>query len=142
MNGLPLFDLASDLERAAAYEELQAALTPDTVVVPPPDARTKLLKPRKPKPTIDQAFRAFHKANPQVYRMLVRYAREAKGRGRTRLGIGVLWERLRWYVGIETYDGTTAYKLNNNHRAAYARLIMAQEPDLADFFETRQLRSK
>lgn len=29
------------------------------------------------------------------------------------------------------------YKLNNDYRAFYARLLMANEPELAGFFETR-----
>lgn len=86
----------------------------------------------------DDAIR-FHLANPHVYDELVGMAREAKSHGATKLGIGQMFEVLRWNVGIQT--DTWDFKLNNNYRAFYARLIMGEEPDLEDIFETRELRS-
>jgi len=85
-------------------------------------------------------FLAFHEANPKVYAELVRLARQAKARGRTKVGIGMLWEVLRWHFWLET-NGADEFKLNNNHRSRYARLIMGLEADLLGVFETRELRS-
>lgn len=89
--------------------------------------------------TIDADFLAFHSANPHIYDALVSLARRAKAAGRRKAGIGMLWEVLRWDIFIRTTG--TEYKLNNNYRSRYARLIMHREPDLADFFETRVLTS-
>jgi hypothetical protein len=87
--------------------------------------------------TTAERFEQFHASNPHVYRHLVRLARLWVGTtGRHKLGIGQLWERLRWDLAIET--GDVDYALNNIYRAFYARLIMAQEPDLIDLFETRR----
>lgn len=86
--------------------------------------------------TIAERFEQFHRDNPHVYRTLVRLAREwVNTTGRRKLGIGALYERARWDLAIAT--GDPDYRLNNNFRAFYSRLIAAQEPDLADLFELR-----
>jgi len=84
---------------------------------------------------IDEAFRRFHRDNPAVYHELVSLARSLKKRGWTHYGIGALFEVVRFHKALETTD--PEYKLNNNHRALYARLIMDECFDLADFFEIR-----
>lgn len=75
---------------------------------------------------IEAAFWKFHEDNPKVYQLLVKYARQAKNAGQRRFGIGMIWERLRWYTAVETRD-ETGLKLNNNHRSRYARLLMQRE---------------
>lgn len=81
-------------------------------------------------------FEAFHAANPKVYIVLIRLAREwIRTTGRRKIGIGALFERARWEIAIETSDPD--FKLNNNYRAFYARLIMHDHPDLAGVFELR-----
>lgn len=85
-----------------------------------------------------QAFREFDLANPHVYielRKLCRVWRER--RGDTKLGIGMLWEVMRWNLTLRTETGEP-FKLNNNHRSFYARKLMAHEPDLRDVFDTRK----
>lgn len=91
--------------------------------------------------TLQQAFDDFHRRNPHVYVALVRMARTVKAAGRERVGIGMLFEVLRWDYLVNTSHSVDDFKLNNNHRSRYARLIMEQERDLADFFETRGLRA-
>jgi hypothetical protein len=91
--------------------------------------QTTLFKPHY------EAFLDFHAENPIVYTLLVQYARQAKSAGVKKLGIALLFERLRWYSMVETTGDE--YKLNNNHRAYYARLIMKNNPDLAGMFEIR-----
>ncbi len=84
--------------------------------------------------TIDGAFKLFHAANPHVYRLLKQLALEMRASGRERYGIGGLFERLRWEYAIKT---SGEFKLNNNYRALYARKLMAEERELAGFFQTR-----
>lgn len=86
---------------------------------------------------LERAFVDFHANNPHVYERLVKLARDLVARGHRKLGIGMLYEVVRWMQYMETTD--TDFKLNNNHRSRYARLIMSQEPDLAEVFETREL---
>ena len=80
-------------------------------------------------------FEQFHAENPWVYEMLCKLARQAKARGRTRLGIRLLLEVCRWERFIQT--SSTDFRINNNHAPAYSRLIMATEPDLKGIFRTR-----
>jgi hypothetical protein len=89
---------------------------------------------------LDRAFWRFHRQNPHIYRLLVRYAKQAKAAGRSRLGIKEIFERVRWYVLVETRD-PAGFKLNNNYHSRYARLIMLNEPGLAGLFETRKLKT-
>lgn len=90
--------------------------------------------------TMQQRFEDFHRGHPDVYRELVKRAREAARSGH-RCGIRMIWERMRWHFYIEM-SGDDEYKLNNNYTSRYARLIEDQEPDLRDFFEKRELRSE
>lgn len=95
---------------------------------------------------IEPAFQGFHERNPIVYKTLVDLAREAKRKGRRQLGIAMLWERMRWELMINTDAGHADlgddFKLNNNYRSRYARLIMSREPDLDGFFTIRRLHDE
>lgn len=89
--------------------------------------------------TIEEKALSFHRSHPEVYSELVRLCREAKARGRRKLGIGLLWERMRWTFYIEQDEDD--FKLNNNFRSRYARWIMEREPDLDGIFDTRELQT-
>lgn len=81
-------------------------------------------------------FEQFHRENPHVYQTLVSLARRWVARtGRQKLAIASLFEVARWEVSLSTKDPD--YKLSNSYRAFYARLIMAQEPDLALAFNLK-----
>lgn len=120
---------------------VQASLFDPPALPPPPEPPRALTRSDTTDEarTATQKFWQFHRANPDVYVQLVRLARQMRARGRAQYGIGSLFEVLRWHRALET-EGDP-FKLNNNWRSRYARLIAAQEPDLSDFFETRQLRS-
>lgn len=90
--------------------------------------------------TIQQRFERFHRLNPWVYDALVFYARDFLSGGRSRVGMKMLFERVRWERNRRTTGET--FKLSNDFHARYARLVMAQEPDLAGKFETRELRER
>lgn len=86
--------------------------------------------------TTASRFEEFHRHNANVYRTLVSLAREwINSTGKQKLGIGALYEVARWRLAVESGDAD--YRLNNSYRAYFARLIMAQERDLADLFELR-----
>lgn len=90
---------------------------------------------------IELEFKQFHAEHPEVYVQLVKLARAWQANGSAKLGIATLFEVLRWNSHINTNkDG--GYKLNNNYRALYARLIMQKEPDLAGLFELRERTTK
>ena len=89
--------------------------------------------------SIEDQFQAFDEANPKVYDMLKDMALELKRVGVKRWGIAGLFEVLRRDYALKTNGGK--FKLNNNYRSHYARALMAREPQLEGFFETRKLRS-
>jgi hypothetical protein len=91
------------------------------------------------KDTIQDRFWKYHREYPQVYRELVKYALEAKRAGR-RVGIRMIWERMRWYFYVEKPEDDE-FKLNDHFTSRYARLIEEQEPELKGFFELRELRA-
>lgn len=88
---------------------------------------------------LDEQFKLFHAANPQVYELFRALTRRLVQAGRRKVGAKMVWERIRWEYALAT-EGD-AYKLNNNLTSRYARLVMEREPDLAGIFETRELRS-
>lgn len=85
-------------------------------------------------------FVEFHAAHPEVYSDLVRFAYEARRRGWQRIGIRLLWERVRWERGPHEI-GSDGFALNDHLHALYARKIVAEHPDLDGLFEFRRLRS-
>ena len=93
-------------------------------------------------PSIESRFETFHARHPDVYDKLVALAFTAAWYGRTRIGIGMLFEVLRWewtLAGLP--DDAEQWKLNNNYRSRYARLIMADHPELDGLFEVRELKT-
>ena len=89
--------------------------------------------------SIRERFIDFHYDNPAVYHAIVDIARVMQGRGIHKMGIALIFERLRWLHFIDT-RGSEGFKLSNDFRSESARLIMQQEKDLAGFFEIRELR--
>lgn len=94
-----------------------------------------------PDGAIEREFWKFHRGNPDVYVRLAELARRLVARGHRKIGIGMLFEVLRWHHAMTTQGDADGFKLNNNYRALYARLLMEREPDLADVFELRRIRS-
>lgn len=86
-------------------------------------------------PVSVEKFAQYHADNPHVYAILERFALEAYAAGRPRIGIGLLTERVRWYTTVETTGDP--FKINNNWRAFYVRLLLRDHPELADLFELR-----
>jgi hypothetical protein len=88
--------------------------------------------------SIPARFARFNAGNPQVYDSLVSLARQFRSRQPdAKLGIAMLYEVLRWNYYMAT-DSEEPYKLSNDFRACYARLIMEQEEDLAGIFQTKK----
>jgi hypothetical protein len=87
--------------------------------------------------TVTQRFERFHRQNPRVYETPVALAREwIRRTGRRKVGIASLYERCRWDLAMVTNDPN--YRLNNDYKAFYARLIMLREADLDGVFGLRE----
>lgn len=79
----------------------------------------------------------FHADHPEVGQALERLARRLLRRGHTRLAVAMLWETLRYETLLGSRPDEPGPRLNNNHRAYYARWLMEQNLDLAGVFELR-----
>lgn len=91
-------------------------------------------------PTIERRFQRWLTDNPTVYDEAVSIARQMKAAGHEHLGMKFIFEVIRYQRMLKTTD-PEGYKLNNIYTSRLARLVMEREPDLADFFATRELRS-
>ena len=101
---------------------------------------TQLTFPVKAQSQLEEKFLEFHSKHPEVYAALSKFAhqwRDRKGPD-ARLGIKMVIERVRWELSLGAKDETP--RLNNNHSAFYARLLMAQEPALAGIFFLKKQR--
>ena len=113
-----------------------------------PWQRSRVLYPEPEEITADEAatiqerFQQFHRLNPWVYESLVELVRDYRRRGYPAIGIGHLVEILRWLRRGKTYDPAADFKLSNDYRSRYSRLIMEREPDLDGFITTRSLRTE
>jgi len=85
---------------------------------------------------LGKKFRQFHRINPWVYKELRRLSLEMVKRGHKHYGIAGLFEVLRWQRAMSTsmQDG---FKLNNNHKSFYSRMLMSNESTLEGFFRLR-----
>ena len=88
-----------------------------------------------------EKFEDFHAHNPQVFAELEKLAQVMIQKGRKKIGIGLLFEVLRWEFYMNTDDPNSEFKLNNNYRSHYARLLIERNPELTDALELRHLRS-
>ncbi|WP_330306255.1 MULTISPECIES: hypothetical protein [unclassified Streptomyces] len=93
----------------------------------------------EPGRSIQQRFEAFHALNPWVLRHLEALTENCVDKGFRRVGIGMLFELLRWRYGQATQGD--AFRLNNNFRSRYVRFLIERHPEWAHLFETRALRA-
>jgi hypothetical protein len=89
---------------------------------------------------LDAKFEKYHSKNPTIYTTLVTLAYQAKNAGKSKIGVGMLWEIMRWEHFLST-DDESKFKLCNSYRSRYARLIMENEEGLQGIFNTRSLRA-
>lgn len=87
------------------------------------------------------SFHQFHLAHPEVMGHLEQLVDEWLVRGQEKLGIEMLWNVLRWQTRLGAMPGEDDYQLNNNHKAFYARLLVAvhqDDPAWVDCFDMRR----
>jgi len=83
----------------------------------------------------------FHDAHPEVWILFKRFTFDRIERGFAHYGAGAIMERVRW----ETAAGAgeeEEFKINNNHRAFYARFFMGHYPEHEGFFRVREQTSE
>lgn len=88
-----------------------------------------------------QQCNEFHKKHPEVWRLFCRFTTDIIDRGFKHYSVNAIFERIRWEMDAGG-DGTSAFKLNNNYRAFYARRFMTMYPQYEGFFRTREQKSE
>jgi len=91
--------------------------------------------------TIQERFQQFHTDNPWIFKKLLSMTTDLMRKGKSKCGIKMLWEVLRWEVEIGTITVGKDFKLNNNYTSRYARMISDHHPMYAKIFSLRDLRS-
>jgi hypothetical protein len=90
---------------------------------------------RDVRPWVLTSFWRYHENNPNIWRLFEQFTKEARAAGLQRYGVAAIFERVRWHVTVE--HRVAGFKMNNNYRSCYARLITLISPDLGKLFETR-----
>lgn len=83
----------------------------------------------------------FHNAHPEVWALFQRFTFDRINRGFAHYGVGAIMERVRWETAIGADLDEEEFKINNNHRAFYARFFMGYYPEHAGFFRVREQTS-
>ena len=89
------------------------------------------------KSDIELRFKQFHADNPHIYKLIKRFTFELIDHGHKNGGISMVVERVRWETSITTHDPPEGFKLSNDYRAHYARMLMRDYPQYRGFFRTR-----
>lgn len=91
--------------------------------------------------SIQERFAVWHSANPWIFQALVRLAKDLRNRGQQRVSVKMLVEILRWsFIRVSEQDAPHL-RINNSFSSRYVRMIVENVPELADAFETRELRA-
>lgn len=101
-------------------------------------SRAELFFKGYPHPVLER-FRAFHKANPQVYAQFKRNALLMKAR-RPRYSARTIMEVIRWNTDLRTSGDV--FDINNDFIPIYVRLLIYHRPEFEGFFELRRVRSR
>lgn len=84
-------------------------------------------------------FKKYHAANPNVYRLFLKYAREVRLAGFTRYSVWAIINRIRWHHDINT-PKEGEFKISNDYIAWYARQAIVDYPEeFKGFFKLKKL---
>jgi len=99
--------------------------------------KCRLRTPGRPKPpTILQRWKAFHRANPDVFEAIRREAERERAEGWKRISINLIFELLRRDPKLQPAGGGE-WKLDNSFRANYARHLIKRYPHFDGLIEIR-----
>jgi len=82
-------------------------------------------------------FISWHKTNPEVYKEFVKLAKEMQASGRERYSAETIINVLRWHRDLKTVGDE--FKISNDFRSMFARLLVYQKPEFEGFFSMKGL---
>ena len=101
----------------------------------------KSLAEYRNRPLLLAQFFAFHRANPLVFREIIRRAHEIKAAGWESYAIRIIIESIRWdfdrKVRLVKATKSDVFKINSNYIPMYVRLLIGRYPQFDGFFELR-----
>jgi hypothetical protein len=83
-----------------------------------------------------EKFHTFDRQNFELFREMLRVARGLKAEGRRIFGVDSIVTDMRW-DGADTKH-TDRFKINDSHRAFYARKLQMMDPSLCGLFAMRE----
>ncbi len=89
--------------------------------------------------SIDEAFRDFHKANPQIYSWFKKYFFHLERKGKKKISGKLIIERVRWEAFVKTTGED--FRINNNFTSRYVRLFIREFPQYSNYFELRTIHA-
>ncbi len=87
-----------------------------------------------------ERFKRYHRENPDVYIEFKQFAQQMRNAGRSRYSAEAIINAIRWHRDLKTTGDV--FKINNDFKSIYARLLIYYHPEFADFFQLRCIRSK
>ncbi len=87
-------------------------------------------------------FEAFHRDQPNTWRLFKRFAFEMVERGFRNCSARGIFQRIRWETDTPDVEGRSTFKVNNNYSPFCARLFHKRYPSYDGFFRTRLQISK
>ncbi|MFF8769051.1 hypothetical protein [Kitasatospora sp. NPDC015120] len=106
--------------------------------------RVVLPSPQEPRcgtiQTIQERFEQFHDLNPWVLTELERLTAECIEARFSKISLGMLFELVRYSYGRATLSADD-FRLNNDFRSRYARLLIERHPEWGSHIEVRALRT-
>jgi len=91
--------------------------------------------------SLNERFKAWCEANPQLVARFDQLALDEVRRGHKRVGAKMLLEVIRFYYRRDHAVGDT-WSVNNSYSSRLARRAAERYPELRDAFETRALRTR
>ena len=90
---------------------------------------------------LEERYRTWIEANPEVMELFRRFAVEALRQGR-RFWVKLLAERVRWEMRMTWRQDRQGFKMNNSHTAYLARDLLREMPALERLIETRRVKGE
>lgn len=94
------------------------------------------------KDEIEAAAKQFHRDNPLVWRLFVKFTLLRIRAGFKHYSANAIFERIRWQSDVADTEGNSTFRINNNYRPYYSRWFGNVYPQYGDFFRTRELTSE
>lgn len=99
--------------------------------------------------SIQQAFTAYHKANPDVYENVKRLAFQAIDKGKQKVSFKLIINVLRWEIYLQTVEPDPPkvkgkaihFRINDAYHSRYSRMFATDFPEHEPKIDFRELRS-